>query len=80
MELYISHRNDTITIPAGTPAKSSGKDYHYVFKGWQDKQNVLHQPGETIRYSDGTMVSAFGDTNTIKLTAVYQKVYQNSLV
>ncbi len=51
----------------------------YEFKGWQDKNGNLHQPGETFAYADDALLTVFDETNEIGLTAVYQFVPEGSL-
>ena len=68
----------TVTDEQPTPPADTAEG-RYAFKGWQDKNGALHQPGETIAYTDESLVGTFGDTNTIVLTAVYQFIPTASL-
>ena len=69
-----------ITIPDALPTPPAETETgRYEFKGWQDKNGGLHQPGETIAYSDDSLVTTYGETNGIEFTAVYQFIPTGSL-
>ena len=76
--VYAIGNDVAITTSEPTPPAETAEG-RYAFKGWQDKNGDLHQSGETFRYADETLVTAFGETNEIELTAVYQFIPEASL-
>ncbi|MBQ6420199.1 MAG: InlB B-repeat-containing protein [Clostridia bacterium] len=75
---YAVGSNITVTNEQPTPPADTDAG-RYEFKGWQDKNGAMYQPGETIAYTDESLIGTFGETNEITLTAVYQFIPTASL-
>ena len=57
---------DTLPI-ADAPTPPGGK----TFVGWKDKNDVLHSPGESLHFTDWSIVGSVSGADAIPLTADY---------